>query len=143
MKFAGAVVDLFTLGQAMVLAKGAGLGATAVVKTIGLELLSNASAYTVGYAGDAMGAPLPATWFLSVVAGGSVSWAGGKYIYKDVNGGGSNTINPQLINSQSELSKKYFDTLQSNGTLKSGGVQEEQCLKLHQLIVIILRREVM
>ena len=35
--------------------------------------------------------------------------------------GGSNTINPQLINSQSELSKDYFDTLQSNGTLTSGG----------------------
>ena len=37
------------------------------------------------------------------------------------NEGGSNTINPQLINSQSELSKEYFNTLQSNGTLKSGG----------------------
>ncbi|MDE7444692.1 MAG: pre-toxin TG domain-containing protein [Lachnospiraceae bacterium] len=59
MKFAGAMVDIFTLGQAMVLTKGAGLGVSAVIKTIGLELLSNASAYTVGYAGDAMGAPLP------------------------------------------------------------------------------------
>ena len=86
MKLAGAVVDLFTLGQAIVLTKGAGLGVSVVVKTIGLELLSNASAYTVGYAGDAMGAPLPVTWILSVAAGGSVSWAGGKYIYKDVNG---------------------------------------------------------
>lgn len=33
-----------------------------------------------------MGAPLPITWILSVAIGCSVSWAGGKYVYKDVNG---------------------------------------------------------
>ena len=86
MKLAGAVVDLFTLGQALVLTKGAGYGVKTAGKVIAVKLLSNAATYTVGYAGNAMGLLLPVTWMLSVITGCMVSSTVGKYIFKDVDG---------------------------------------------------------
>ena len=86
MKLAGAVIDLFTFGQALALTKGAKLGGKMAGKVVAVELLSNTAAYAAGYAGNAMGLPLPATWMLSVLTGCSVSKVSGKYIYKDVDG---------------------------------------------------------
>ncbi len=86
MKAAGAVVDLFTLGQAMVLTKGAGLGAKALGKTVALELASNAAAYSTGYACNAFEVPGVVTWALSVATGCMVSSVGGKYLFKNADG---------------------------------------------------------
>ena len=86
MKLAGAVIDLFTFGQALALTKGAKLGAKMAGKVVAVELLSNTAAYAAGCAGNAMGLPLPAIWMLSVLTGCSVSKVSGKYIYKDVDG---------------------------------------------------------
>jgi len=86
MKAAGAVVDLFTLGQAMVLTKGAGFGAKALGKTVVLELASNAAAYSTGYACNAFEVPGVVTWALSVATGCMVSSASGKYLFKNADG---------------------------------------------------------
>lgn len=86
LKLAGAVVDLFTLGQAMVLTKGAGMGIKAVGKTLVLELASNAATYTVGYGCEALGMPVAVTWALSIATGCSVSMVGGKYLFTDGSG---------------------------------------------------------
>ena len=86
LKLGGAIVDLFTLGQAMVLTKGAGLGAKAIGKTVILELASNAAVYSVGYGCDALGMPVVASWGLSILTGCTVSAVGGKYLFKDSSG---------------------------------------------------------
>ena len=86
LKLGGAIVDLFTLGQAMVLTKGAGLGAKAIGKTVILELASNAAVYSVGYSCDALGMPVVASWGLSILTGCTVSAVGGKYLFKDSSG---------------------------------------------------------
>ena len=72
LKLGGAIVDLFTLGQAMVLTKGAGLGAKAIGKTVILELASNAAVYSVGYGCDALGMPVVASWGLSILTGSAI-----------------------------------------------------------------------
>ena len=86
MKAAGAVIDLFTLGQAMVLAGGVEAGAGIIVKTLAVEMVSNAAGYSAGYAANEMGMPLPVTWILSVATGCTVSATVGGYLFTSADG---------------------------------------------------------
>ena len=131
MKLAGAVIDLFTFGQALALTKGAKLGAKMAGKVVAVELLSNTAAYAAGYAGNAMGLPLPATWMLSVLTGCSVSKVSGKYIYKDVDGLVHELTEEEvekLIKSQGERydENNYKEMLNKGGGGKDTGVNYSQ-----------------
>ncbi len=86
MKAAGATIDLFTLGQAMVLAGGVEAGAGIIVKTLAVEMVSNAAGYSAGYAANEMGMPLPVTWILSVATGCTVSATVGGYLFTSADG---------------------------------------------------------
>ena len=86
MKAAGAVIDLFTLGQAMVLAGGVEAGAGIIVRTLAVEMVSNAAGYSAGYAANEMGMPLPVTWILSVATGCTVSATVGGYLFTSADG---------------------------------------------------------
>ena len=86
MKAAGAAIDLFTLGQAMVLAGGVEAGAGIIVKTLAVEMVSNAAGYSAGYAANEMGMPLPVTWILSVATGCTVSATVGGYLFTSADG---------------------------------------------------------
>ena len=86
MKAAGAAIDLFTLGQAMVLAGGVEAGVGIIVKTLAVEMVSNAAGYSAGYAANEMGMPLPVTWILSVATGCTVSATVGGYLFTSADG---------------------------------------------------------
>ena len=125
MKLAGAVIDLFTFGQALALTKGAKLGAKMAGKVVAVELLSNTAAYAAGYAGNAMGLPLPATWMLSVLTGCSVSKVSGKYIYKDVDGLvhelTEEEVERLIKNQEIEINRVSYEELLNQRNVGSGG----------------------
>lgn len=81
-----AAIDLFTLGQAMVLAGGVEAGTGIIVKTLAVEMVSNAAGYSAGYAANEMGMPLPVTWILSVATGCTVSATVGGYLFTSADG---------------------------------------------------------
>lgn len=90
-KLAGAAVDLFTLGQGMIALKGSGLVGKELYKCLGkltmVEGVSGAAAYTVGYGAGELGVPPQITWMLSVATGCTVSVAGTKIVFRDIDTG--------------------------------------------------------
>lgn len=86
MKLVGATVDLFTLGQAMVLTSGAGLGGKGIAKVLMVEMASNAAAYSVSYGSNELGAPVAVTWALSMLTGCVVSKTLNGYLFEDAYG---------------------------------------------------------
>ena len=93
-KMAGVCIDIVTLGQGALAIKGmeqagkltAKQALQMIGKTMALDAVSGAAAYTAGYAGEAIGLPPEITWMLSMVTGCGVSLAGGKYILKNAKG---------------------------------------------------------
>ena len=90
MKSVFVVVDIVTLGSAIVATKGIEIGGTTALKLVGktvaVTMASDATAYTVGYISNQAGAPLALTMLLSLGSGIVVSKAAGKYIFKNASG---------------------------------------------------------
>jgi len=90
MKSVFVVVDIVTLGSAIVATKGIEIGGTTALKLVGktvaVTMASDATAYTVGYISNQAGAPLALTMLLSLGSGIVVSKVAGKYIFKSASG---------------------------------------------------------
>ena len=86
MKLAGVVIDIFTLGQAMILSEATEKGVKLLGRIIATEMLANTAGYTAGYIGNKMGLPPAACWMLSVVTGCAVSAVAGGYLLKSADG---------------------------------------------------------
>ena len=81
-----AVIDIVTLGQAGLFEGGLKAGGKNLLKTIGVEFLSNGAALTVNKAGEMLNLPAPIVLLLSLGAGYTVSRIGTKNIVKNAEG---------------------------------------------------------
>ena len=80
------VIDIVTLGQAGLFEGGLKTGGKNLLKTIGVEFLSNGAALTVNKAGEMLNLPAPIVLLLSLGAGYTVSRIGTKNIVKNAEG---------------------------------------------------------
>lgn len=90
MKGVFALVDIVTLGTAVVGTEGIEFGGKETLilagETFAVDTGANATSYTVGYISDTKGAPPVVTVLLSLVAGVTVSEVAGKYFFKSASG---------------------------------------------------------
>ena len=108
-----AVIDIMTLGQAGIFQGGLKAGAKSLLKSMGIEFLSNGAALTVNKAGEMLNIPEPILLLLSLGTGYTVSGIGnnivrnakGEIIYEAEGSikGGSKTISTVSDLSQEQI----------------------------------------
>ena len=112
-KMAGAIVDMFTFGQGLVAMKGAGLVGKELCKAFGktmlVEVVSSASAYTVGYGVEAMGLPPQIAWMLGAATGCIVSTAGMNLVFRNPQTGVVRECSLEEITSLEKLDASEID----------------------------------
>lgn len=87
-KQAGILIDLITLGMGSKALAGAKTFKEVLKisgKTLTVDALSAAAAYGTAYIGEELGLSEESIFILSMLAGGSVSYAGGKVLLKNIN----------------------------------------------------------
>ena len=85
-KLGMAVIDIMTLGQAGIFEGGLKAGAKSLLKSMGIEFLSNGAALTVNKAGEMLNIPEPILLLLSLGTGYTVAHIGTKSIVKNAEG---------------------------------------------------------
>ena len=112
-KMAGAIVDMFTFGQGLAAMKGAGLVGKELCKAFGktmlVEVVSSASAYTVGYGVEAMGLPPQIAWMLGAATGCIVSTAGMNLVFRNPKTGVVRECSLEEITSLEKLDASEID----------------------------------